>query len=141
MIVLDTNVFSALMNLGREPSVAAWFGSQNPLLIYVPTPVIFEIHYGIDILPHGRQKRDVAQRFAHTFARVIGDRVLDFDSAAAEAAAALYALKANRNRTERVVDIQIAGIAKAAKASVATRNIKDFNKLGVKIVNPWSTGS
>jgi toxin FitB len=65
------------------------------------------------------------------------NRVLPFDSSAAEAAGVIYAMKAFRGRKERLVDIQIAGIAKALNARIATRNVKDFAGMGLTIINPW----
>jgi toxin FitB len=137
MIVLDTNVISALMNIGREPAVAEWFTKQDASRLHITTPVMFEIHYGIACHPDGARKREIARRFANVISQTIGNRILPFDEQSAAVAATIYALKANRGRVERVVDIQIAGIAKALNAHVATRNVKDFKSLGVKIINPW----
>ena len=66
------------------------------------------------------------------------NRVLDFDSAAATEAAVLAA---ERQRTGRPVDMrdtQIAGIALARRATLATRNVRHFVDLNISVVDPWT---
>lgn len=137
MIVLDTNVFSALMYVDGEAEIKSWIDRHQLREFHLPTPAIFEIHYGIARLPVGRKQRDLERRFNHALSRFIADRVLPFDARSAETAGVLFAIKAIRGRNERAIDIQIAGIAKALNASVATRNVKDFTGMGITIINPW----
>lgn len=139
MIVLDTNVITAIMHLEREPGVLAWLDTQQAGQLYLPTPVMFETCYGIAKTDAGRKCRDLERRNSDMMADFFVNRVLPFDSVAAEAAGAIYAMKAFRGRKERLVDIQIAGIAKALNATVATRNVKDFSGMGLNIINPWDT--
>jgi predicted nucleic acid-binding protein len=63
--------------------------------------------------------------------------VLDFDRAAAEAAARLAAERQRKGRPVDIRDTQIAGIVMARRAKFATRNIKHFADVGAEIVNPW----
>jgi toxin FitB len=137
MILLDTNVITAIMHLEREPAVLAWLDQQQDGQLYLPTPVMFETCYGIAKLDAGRKRRELERRNADIMADFFINRVLPFDASAAKAAGVIYAMKAFRGRKERLVDIQIAGIAKALNASVAARNVKDFTGMGVTIINPW----
>ena len=66
-------------------------------------------------------------------------RVLEFDSAAATAAAALTAARQKRGRPVDLRDTQIAGIALARRATLATRHVRHFADLDVPVVNPWTT--
>jgi toxin FitB len=139
MIILDTNVVAGLMRLEREPGVERWLDQQILMELYLPTPVMFEVSYGIAQLDAGRKRRDLEARYDKMLTSYVRDRILPFDVRSAEEAGLIFAIKAFRGCSERIVDIQIAGIAKALNASVATRNVKDFNGMGVTIINPWDT--
>jgi predicted nucleic acid-binding protein len=41
-------------------------------------------------------------------------------------------------RSVEIRDLQIAGIAAARRASIATRNVRRFQGLGLTIIDPWS---
>jgi toxin FitB len=137
MIILDTNVITAMMRLDSEPQVRAWINRQRVEDFYLPTPTMFEVSYGIAKLDPGKRQRELELLYAEALRDFIGDRLLPFDPGSAEAAGLIFSSKALRGRVELVVDIQIAGIAKALNASVATRNVKDFAGMGLNIINPW----
>jgi hypothetical protein len=65
------------------------------------------------------------------------ERVLDFDSSAAESAATLAAERQRNGRTVDMRDTQIGGIVIARRATLATRNVKHFADLTAEVVNPW----
>jgi predicted nucleic acid-binding protein len=66
------------------------------------------------------------------------DRCLPFDGQAAVEYASIVSERTKQGRPIRVEDAQIAAISKTAKLILATRNIKDFDKIdGLELVNPW----
>ncbi|PYR76692.1 MAG: VapC toxin family PIN domain ribonuclease, partial [Acidobacteria bacterium] len=65
-------------------------------------------------------------------------RVLDFDVAAANAAALLAAERQRAGRGVDMRDTQIAGIALARRATLATRNVRHFADLKIPVVDPWT---
>ncbi len=138
MILLDTNVVSAIMRIDKEPAVQCWLAAQDVTQLHVPILVIFEIQFGIERAPFGRKRRQVEAQRVSVFDTFIADRVVPFDVVAAREAAAVYAMPANRHRDEKVIDFQIAGVARAYKAPLATRNTKDFAGLGVRLIDPWA---
>lgn len=137
MILLDTNVISAMMRIDKEPMVQKWLAIQDIGQLHAPVLVLFEIQYGIQCAPAGRKRNHVETQFLRVFNTFIADRVVPFDVSAAEEAAKIYAMPANRHHDSGVIDFQIAGIARACQARLATRNVKDFKGLGVKLINPW----
>ena len=139
MIIIDTNVVSAMMRLELEPDVRAWMGRHDPAQFYISTPTIFEIHYGIAKQPAGRKRRDFAQRYGLVMTDVLGNRIVQFDNASAVEAGRIHALNIKRGHQAKVPDSQIAGIAAARGATIATRNIKDFTGLGISLINPWTS--
>ncbi|MEQ1718243.1 MAG: type II toxin-antitoxin system VapC family toxin [Hyphomicrobium sp.] len=138
MIVVDTNVVSALMRLDREPAVRAWLDRQPIEKLRVTAPTVFEIHYGLSALPAGRRRREMDARLADVMADVFANKVIPLDNEAARLAGSTHAEHVTNGRNVDVADSQIAGIARLLGAAIATRNTADFTGLGILLVNPWS---
>jgi toxin FitB len=137
MIILETNVLSALMSPMPDPAVIAWLDSLPDSFVWTSAITVFEIRSGIELLPLGRRRQALDEAFARVLATDLQRRVLPFDAAAAQAAGTLEARRRRAGFTDDVRDTQIAGIALARQATLATRNVKDFRDLGVRLVNPW----
>jgi toxin FitB len=139
VILLDTNVLSALMRREADPVVVAWLDSQPPESIWTTAVTIFEIRFGLEVLAVGRRRRHLEDAFAKALSEDFDGRVLPFDQAAAEAAATISARQRRAGRPVEIRDVQIAGIAVARKASLATRNGRHFENLGIALIDPWET--
>jgi len=138
MIILDTNVLSALMRAAPESAVVDWLDRQPAESIWITSITLFEAHLGIALLPKGKRQRSLETALGQLVTEDLGNRVLDFDSSAALEAAALAATRQKAGRPVDMRDTQVAGIALARKASIATRNVGHFEDLKVPILNPWS---
>jgi predicted nucleic acid-binding protein len=93
---------------------------------------------GLALLPAGRRRQSLQAAFAQLLEEDLENRVLDFDSAAATQAAALAADRQRAGRPVDIRDTQIAGIALARRATIATRDVRHFADLKVPVVDPWS---
>jgi predicted nucleic acid-binding protein len=62
MILLDTNVLSAIMRIDKEPAVLVWLDRQDVDTFFVPALVVFEIEYGIACVPSGRDRRTLKRQ-------------------------------------------------------------------------------
>lgn len=138
MIILDTNVISALMQSAPDPRVVAWLDRQPAESIWTTSITVFELRFGLAALPAGRRRRSLEQSLVLLLHDDLENRVLDFDSAAAVAAASLAAKRQRAGRPVDMRDMQIAGIAIARHATLATRNMKHFTDSSVPLVNPWA---
>jgi len=138
VIILDTNVLSALMAGLPDEQVTKWFDRQPAESIWTTTVTVFEVRLGIAALPAGKRRTTLQQEFEKVLAEDIEHRVLDFDSAAAAEAAALAAARDRRGKPVDVRDTFIAGIAVARRATLATRNVRHFSDLPVPVVSPWA---
>lgn len=138
MILLDTNVLSALMHTRPDPVVVDWLDSQAPESVWTTAVSVFEIRFGIELLPPGRRRKALAEAFDGMLREDLNGRIAAFDSAAAEEAAELAARRQRRGRPVDLRDTQIAGIALARRAGLATRNVRHFDGLTVSVVNPWA---
>ena len=139
MIILDTNVLSALMRTKPDPRVVAWLDRQPPESIWITSITVFEAHLGLRLLPRGARQRALEATFAQLVDVDLEGRVLDFDSAAAASAASLAAARQRAGRPVDMRDTQIAGISLARHATLATRNVRHFADLTVPVVDPWTT--
>ena len=137
MIILDTNVLSALMRQVPEAPVVAWLDRQPTESIWITSITLFEARLGLALLPKGRRQQTLEAAFARLLEEDLENRVLDFDSAAATEAASLAAQRQKTGRTIDMRDTQIAGIALARRATLATRNARHFENLNVPVVDPW----
>ncbi len=140
MIVLDTNVVSSLMRAPSEMVVVRWLDLLPAESIWTSSITVFEVRLGLALLPKGRRRQLLEAAFDDLLAEDLEHRVLDFDSAAATEAATLAAARQRARRPVDVRDTQIAGIALARRATLATRNVRHFEDLKVAVVNPWDAG-
>lgn len=137
MMVLDTNVVSGLMHPRPDPSLLRWMAAHDAANLFTTTVTQAEILYGIALMDEGRRKAQLGERAADMFALDFADRVLVFD---AKSAACYARIAAERRRAGRPIgnlDAEIAAIARSASADLVTRNIRDFELLGIPLHNPW----
>ena len=137
MIILDTNVLSALMRDTPAAAVVAWLDTQSPESLWTTSITLFEIGLGLELLPVGRRRASLQDAFRELIDEDLSGRVLAFDVPAAAQAARLAAERQQAGRPVDFRDTQIAGIALARRASIATRNLRHFEGLSVPVVNPW----
>ncbi len=141
MIIFDTNVVSAMMQPNSNYSVITWIDRQaSKSLPWITTLSIYEILYGLAIGPTGKRIDHLTHIFETEIMDFFKDRILTFDVNAAEHTAKLAAKRKPSGINIDMIDTQIAGIALANNATLATRNIKHFQDAGIKLVDPWQFG-
>jgi predicted nucleic acid-binding protein len=138
VIILDTNVLGALMRAVPDPAVTEWLDRQPAESVWITTITLFETRFGLALLPVGRRRQALESAFNDLLTEDLENRVLDFDSAAAIAAASLAAARQKSGRPVDMRDTQIAGIVLARRGTLATRNVRHFADLKISIVNPWA---
>jgi predicted nucleic acid-binding protein len=137
MIVLDTNVLSELLRPTPAPQVEAWLAAQDGASVYFTAVGEAELRHGVAILPAGRRRTALGAAIDGMLDEDFRDRILPFDRDAASAYAVIAATRRAAGRPISQFDCQIAAIARAHGASVATRNIGDYEGCGVTLVDPW----
>ncbi|HEU5453761.1 MAG TPA: type II toxin-antitoxin system VapC family toxin [Terriglobales bacterium] len=136
MIILDTNVLSGLMLEQPPPQLIGWTDRQPRTSIWTTAVNVFEVRYGLAIMPEGR-RRELLQRQFDDLLEAIDHRIALFDEVAAEHTAALMALRRQAGRSGELRDAMIAGIVLAHHATLATRNVAPFADLDASVINPW----
>ncbi len=138
MIVLDTNVLSALMRRETDAAVVAWLDLQEPESVWTTAVTIFEIRFGLEMLAPGRRRRQLEDAFSRAVDEDFQGRILPFDQEAAHEAASRAAERRAVGKPVDFRDIEIAGIVSARRATLATRNARHFQYLRIELVDPWA---
>jgi len=137
LILLDTNVLSALMQREPDQTTVAWLDEQPSESVWTTAITVFEVRMGLELLAKGRRRSQLEQEFDRLLIEDLDGRVQLFDRAAADAAGTIAASRQRAGRTVEIRDVQIAGVAISRKATLATRNVRHFEGLGIRLVNPW----
>jgi hypothetical protein len=139
MILLDTNVVSEVMKARPAEAVVTWLNGQNSEKLYVSSITIGEISYGLRILPDGKRRSGLRERFERFVALAFDQRVLAYDETAARVYGDLMGDRKELGLPMSVPDGQIAAIARLNHLAVATRNVADFESCGIDVVNPFAS--
>jgi predicted nucleic acid-binding protein len=137
MIILDTNVVSEMMRNGGSIEVSSWYSAQSFDELHLTSVSVAEILYGIEILPQGKRRESLRAGADLMFTKVFDARILAFTAESARAFSTIAAKRRQQGRPIAEFDAQIAAIALIHGATLATRNIADFEDCGVRVVNPW----
>lgn len=137
MIVLDTNVVSELMRDSPAGSVRRWAGTIPAAERFLTATSVAELTYGAARLPVGRRRDVLERRIDATVNEEFPGQVLPFDVDAAKRFGPLVAARDSRGLPIETADAQIAAICLHHGAALATRNTRDFEGLGLTLINPW----
>lgn len=137
MIIVDTNVVSELLCPAPALLVESWLGRQDAAEIHFTAVSEAELRRGVAIMPAGRRRDALAEAIEGILREDFRGRILPFDSPAAVAYAAISAARQAAGRPISQFDCQIAAIALANEAAVATRNVRDFEGCGIEVIDPW----
>jgi predicted nucleic acid-binding protein len=137
MIVLDTNVISALMRDIPDETIIRWLDRQQRASIWTTSINVFETRFGLYIMPAGKHQAAMMALYERVLSDTIQGRIALFDSDAAQQAAKLHAQRKLKGRPGELRDTMIAGIVLASHATLATRNVKHFEEIASSLVNPW----
>ncbi len=136
MIVLDTNVLSEAMRPDPAKTVAEWMRRNPVSTLFTTTITQAEILYGIQLLPRGKRRTALLGAW-QSLQEELEPRILPFDTVAAMAFPEIALARRIAARPTSPFDAQIAAIVRANGATLATRNINDFEGCGIAVLNPW----
>ena len=134
--IVDTNVVSELMKHEVNPQVIDWFHDREGS-VYLTAITVKELHFGAMRLPEGKRK----QRLQEAITAIVmdcADKTLSFDAFSGFLCAQLHCHAITSGRTPTIEDLMIAAICQRHSATLATRNTKDFDYLGIPLENPFT---
>lgn len=137
MLLLDTNVVSELRKVasGRaDPNVVVWNETVDPAETFISSVVLHELEIGVRLVEHndvaaGKVLRNWLENIVLI---AFSGRILPLDEGAAVQAARWHV-----PNPKPINDAYIAATAFTRRMTLVTRNIKDFEGMGVALVNPW----
>ena len=139
MVLLDTNVLSALMRHDPDERVVLWLDLQPRHSVWITAVTEFEIWSGLQTMVESKRRQALTEAFTHQRHDLLQGRVAHFDSAAAYESAKLMATRQSCGMPVELRDTMIAGITLATHATLATRNVKHFADIAASVINPWNT--
>ncbi len=139
MIVFDTNVVSEVLRPVPAPEVLFWLRSVPRREIWTCTVVLAELLSGVDLMPAGKRQRLLREKMEQLVPTLFMNQILLFDLSAARAYGPVLAARQAIGRPIDEIDALIAAIAIVHGATLATRNTRDFEHCGVRLINPWET--
>ena len=137
MLMLDTNMLSEIMRPKPERKIVEWIVRQPSDDLFTAAVCQAEILSGLAIMPSGRRRADLEDAAHAMFAEDFDGRILPFDTEAAAAYAEVFAARRKAGRPSGTIDLMLVAVARVHGARVVTRNVADFEGVGVAIVNPW----
>lgn len=135
MILVDTNVWSELTKPRGNPAVLAWLEAHDDDLA-LSTLVIAEIHYGIALATSAPKRQTLTAWLAGLEARYWG-QTLSFGRQSARHYGQIAAHPEVKARQPQIIDMQIAAQAQEHGIPLATRNARDFDWIGIPLIDPW----
>lgn len=141
MIVLDTNVISELVRAEPEALVVGWVDGLVVADTFITAVTAAELLHGVALLPGGRRRTRLADLIHTVIEEDFAARVLAFDVVASGHYADIAAHRSGLGRPISQADAQTAAICRSHGASVATRNITDFDETGLTVIDPWTDPS
>jgi len=138
MIVLDTNVLSAVLRPVPESPVMDWLAIQPRVSLFTTAVTRGEILYGIRLLPDGKRRRGLWEAAKAIFDEDFAGQVLSFDNDAADMYVEISASRRSAGKPISQFDAMIVAMARSRGAGLATRNVKDFEDCGIDVIDPWT---
>lgn len=131
--LVDANVLSEPTKSEPEGKVVEWL-RRNEREIVVDPIVLGEIRFGIHLLPSGKRRQRLEHWFNEGVTRIT---CLTWDAALGLRWAKLLADLRQRGQAMPIKDSLVAATALNHGLTVVTRNVSDFKKAGVRLVNPF----
>jgi hypothetical protein len=133
MWLLDTVALSETFKVRQNPGVVAWLDLQPVSLLATSVLCLGEIRRGAERLSDAERRQRITHWLEDDLPELLTDRIFAVDEAVAHAWGRMGV-----RRTLSPIDSLIAATALVHGLTVVTRNTRDFDGLGVPVLNPWT---
>lgn len=133
MWLFDTVALSETAKPRANPGFLAWLDQVADKDIHTSVLCLGEIRRGVEMLGPGPKRESLSHWLEIDLPKRLGPRVIGIDTQVAQTWGRLGARGANSP-----IDALIGASAAVAGLTVVTRNVRDFDGLGVAVVNPWT---
>ena len=136
--LLDTNVVSEWTKPRPDAGIVAWLAEADEDRIFISVITIAELRHGIERLAPGARRNRLDSWLSEDVPLRFADRLLAVDVETANIWGRVMAQGRAAGRPPGTMDAFIAATVLRHEMTLVTRNVSDFEKLGVKLTNPWS---
>ncbi len=137
MYLLDTNIISELMRQKANQNVIKWLDNKPVSELLISLITVAEIKLGVALLPEGKRKMQL-KALADEMLQEFGNNCRSFDFSTASIYSEIVASCIKQGRAISTENAQIAAICKYNKATLVTRNIRDFEMITeLELHNPF----
>ena len=138
--LLDTNVISEWIKPQPDRNVVSWLAQVDEDRVFISVISFAEVRHGVELLPVGRRRERLTHWLAEELPERFEGRVLAIDQHIAETWGVIMARGQKAGLTPGTMDAFVAATAAAHNLTLATRNVKDFQRLGIPLFDPWQPG-
>ena len=135
--LLDTHVVSEWVKSRPDAGVADWLAESDEDRIFISAVTIAEIRYGIERMPRGTRRDRLEVWLTDDLPLRFEARVLPVDAGVGDRWGRVMARGQAAGRPVTAIDAFIAATAERHDLTLATRNVADFEVLGIRLINPW----
>jgi predicted nucleic acid-binding protein len=135
--LLDTNIPSEMIRTRPDPRVDAWVSAQEDAVLHLSVITIGELRKGITVLPKGKRRSRLQDWLEGEVLPLFTGRILPVTQAIADRWGVLSAQRQVAGRPLSMADGILAATALEHGLTMVTRNVRDYEGLGVEILSPW----
>jgi len=135
--LVDTNVISEVLRPAPDVRVAAWAQAVSKESLFLSVVSFGELRKGLAIMPASSRRNQLAKSIDELIPVWFAGRILPMTQKIAERWGILEGQRQLAGRPLHVPDAQIAATAIEHELILVTRNVKDFELLGLTVFNPW----
>ena len=136
--LLDTNVVSELFKPGAASQVVAWMDHLDERRLFLSVASFAELRRGAELLGPGRRREGLLTWLDERLPRRFAGRILPIDPRVAEAWGVTMVRAQRLGRPISVMDGFFAATADVHGLTIATRNVRHFDQLGIPVFDPWT---
>lgn len=138
--LLDTNVVSEWTKPRPDTGVVAWLAEADEDRVFISVVTLAELRHGIERMPAGARRDRLDAWLTEQMPLRFEARVLSVDAEIANSWGRIMAQGQAVGRPVGTMDAFIAATAEQHDLTLVTRNVSDFDTLGIRLINPWSNG-
>jgi predicted nucleic acid-binding protein len=135
--LLDTNVISEVAKPRPDPDVIDWLSSIDEDQLFLSVISLAELRHGVERLAAGRRKSALDLWLSEDLPARFEGRLLLVDLVTADHWGRIIAHADAVGRPMGAMDAFLAAVAEQRQLTLVTRNISDFEEIGVRLFNPW----
>jgi predicted nucleic acid-binding protein len=139
--LLDTNVVSEWVRPRPDRNVVSWMADVDEDRVFISVVCFAELRRGVELMPTGRRRERLAQWLAEELPLRFEERILSINQQVAETWGVLLVRVQKIGLTLGSMDAFVAATAEVYGLTLVTRNVKDFRRLGLSLLDPWAPPS